>query len=151
MADSTRKKFMGSSFSTPKTSASLSEPVISHLLLISQSELEFSHVIQIGKGGSGVVYQGHFRKKEVAVKVYDVDNPQLPIYKRMLAKEAAQLIRLEHTNVVKCLGVCYEKSCLVLALAKKSVTVKGVDYTVHSLRQLIDVLMFYPQLCSCLS
>lgn len=130
---------MGSFFSTLKTSLSSCDPVIIQPPLISQSELQFSQ-IQIRKGGSAVVYLGYFRKTEVAVKVYYIDNPQLPIYKRMLAKEAAQLILLEHPNVVKCLGVCYEKSCLVLALAKKKVTVEDESYTVHSLRQLIDVL-----------
>jgi serine/threonine protein kinase len=55
-------------------------------------------------------------------------------------REAAELLQLDHCNVIKCYGICLERACLIMELAAKLITVELESTTVHSLRQLIETV-----------
>jgi len=92
----------------------------------------------IGHGGSAIVYKGVFKGDLIAVKQFKMDNPSVPKNKSLLASEAKGLLSLDHSNIIKCFGVCYENASLLLEYAAKDINVAGNPLTVHSLRQLLD-------------
>lgn len=94
----------------------------------------------IGHGGSAIVYKGVFRGNFVAVKQFKMDNPSVSKNKSLLANEAKGLLSLDHSNIIKCFGVCYENASLLLEYAAKDITVSGKPLTVHSLRQMLDTV-----------
>ncbi len=95
---------------------------------------------QVGRGGSATVYEGKFNSQNVAIKVYSIDNTSVPANKNLLLKEAAELISLSHDNIIKCHGVCIDAGAIVMELAKKVVEIDGNQFSIHSVRQLIDTI-----------
>ncbi|KAG2310970.1 hypothetical protein Bca52824_022527 [Brassica carinata] len=65
----------------------------------------------IGKGGSGMVYQGTVNGSEVAVKLLSQSSTQG--YEQFKA-EVDLLLRVHHTNLVSLVGYCYEGDHLAL-------------------------------------
>ncbi|KAF8094797.1 hypothetical protein N665_0352s0008 [Sinapis alba] len=65
----------------------------------------------IGKGGSGMVYQGTVNGSEVAVKLLSQTSTQG--YEQFKA-EVDLLLRVHHTNLVSLVGYCYEGDHLAL-------------------------------------
>jgi len=108
--------------------------------VIPLSSLDYNQNNQIGRGGSATVYEGKFSGRDVAVKVYWFDNPSTQSNKKLLLKEAAELLSLQHENIIKCFGVCAEIGGIILELAKKEIVVGGVTQYVHSLKQLIEAI-----------
>ena len=109
------------------------------------SELTFCSKDKIGQGASGVVFAGTYMGKPVAVKQFSFDNPALPLNKELLLKEAAELVILDHDNIIKCYGVCQEQSSLILELARRELLVDGKQCYVHSLRQLTEMAGDLPE------
>ncbi|KAK3610610.1 hypothetical protein CHS0354_009068 [Potamilus streckersoni] len=70
---------------------------------------------QLGDGGFGHVYNGTYKDKAVAVKVFKeiADEPPL----KLLRQEAAILRCLNHPSVVSLVGVCVRPPIIVLELA----------------------------------
>lgn len=135
-----RPKSLKSSFQKPNSDTNQDCEDGSYIL--SQKDVNFSSsmVNKIGQGASASVYRGTYKNQPVAIKQFAIDNPNLPRSKNLLQKEASELVQLEHVNVIKCFGVCYEISSLILELAAKQVLVEGESYVVHSLRQLIETV-----------
>ncbi len=77
----------------------------------------------IGVGGCSSVYKGLFGGSVVAVKCYTIGNAE-PV-KALLLQEAESLLKLQHLNVVKCVGICIQKSSLLLKLAEIKITHNG--------------------------
>ncbi len=69
-----------------------------------------------------------------------LDAPTLPKSIRLLRNETIELVRLEHPNIIKCFGLCEENGQNVLDLAEKEILFNENPYTIHSLRQLIDLV-----------
>ncbi|RID73964.1 hypothetical protein BRARA_B01083 [Brassica rapa] len=65
----------------------------------------------VGKGGSGMVYQGTVNGSEVAVKLLSQTSTQG--YEQFKA-EVDLLLRVHHTNLVSLVGYCYEGDHLAL-------------------------------------
>ncbi|KAL0824134.1 hypothetical protein Bca101_047811 [Brassica carinata] len=65
----------------------------------------------IGKGGSGMVYQGTVNGSEVAIKLLSQTSTQG--YEQFKA-EVDLLLRVHHTNLVSLVGYCYEGDHLAL-------------------------------------
>ncbi len=114
--------------------------ILSPSKVIPLSSLDYHQNNQIGRGGSATVYEGKFSGRDVAVKVYWFDNPSTQSNKKLLLKEAAELLSLQHENIIKCFGVCAEIGGIILELAKKEIVVGGVIQYVHSLKQLIEAI-----------
>jgi hypothetical protein len=62
----------------------------------------------IGVGGCSAVYMGSYRGSSVAVKCYTIGNAEMNPGKALLLQEAETLLKLQHLNVVKCLGICLQ-------------------------------------------
>lgn len=60
--------------------------------------------------------------------------------KGILLKEAQEILKLDHSNVIKCMGVCIEKGSIVLELAQIRISKNKQWFLVNSLRQLIDTV-----------
>ncbi len=111
--------------------------------IIPKDEVKWSADSKLGQGGSASVYKGHFKGIDVAVKVYSLDNVNLPENQSLLQNEVAELVKIENEYIIKCYGLCLENGAILLELAQKQI-IRGSDtYDVHSLRQLIDVLKDY--------
>lgn len=79
----------------------------------------------IGVGGCSAVYMGSYRGSSVAVKCYTIGNAEMNPGKALLLQEAETLLKLQHLNVVKCVGICIQKSSLLLKLAEIKITHNG--------------------------
>ncbi len=102
--------------------------------------INYSAESWVGQGGSATVYEGFLKGSLVAVKQFSMDNPKLPINHTLLLNEASQLLKLDHTNIIKCLGVCLDRGILVLEFAQKFIELDDKQLSIHSLRQLIDAI-----------
>jgi serine/threonine protein kinase len=94
----------------------------------------------IGVGGCSTVYMGLYRGSSMAVKCYTIGNAEMNPGKALLLQEAETLLKLQHLNVVKCLGICPQKGSLLLELTKIKITRNNRDLCVNSLRQLFDTV-----------
>ena len=128
------------SFGPTVLNSSDSLSILSPCKVIPLSSLDYNQNNQIGRGGSATVYEGKFSGRDVAVKVYWFDNPSSQSNKKLLLKEAAELLSLQHENIIQCFGVCAEIGGIILELAKKEIVVGGVTQYVHSLKQLIEAI-----------
>lgn len=106
--------------------------------LIAKSCIEFGP--QVGRGRSATVYKGKFNSQNVAIKVYSIDNTSVPANKNLILKEAAEIIALSHDNIIKCHVVCIDAGAIVMELTKKVVETDGIQFSIHSVRQLIDTI-----------
>ncbi|XWS43244.1 hypothetical protein CRYUN_Cryun16bG0086200 [Craigia yunnanensis] len=71
----------------------------------------FSPKYKLGKGGFGTVYKGSWRNKDVAVKRVSKKSHQ---GKQEFMSEVTTIGNLNHKNLVKLIGWCYEKRELLL-------------------------------------
>ncbi len=140
MASSSRFK-IPSSFSSIRP-PNQSNVEIPQQYLITQTQISYTtdKENQVGSGGSATVYKGTFGESRVAIKVYSLDKPSLPVNKNLLLKEAKELVALSHQNIIRCYGACVEIGAIVLELAEKMVEIDGVQHSIHSLRQLVDTI-----------
>lgn len=118
------------------------EPKLPNDLLIDLHDLEYSIERPIGQGAFGSVYKARLksRNKEVALKIYHLDIVNSNSSKRLLQNVVKELTSLDHENIIKCFGLCLEKMGIVLELAEKTIMLDSQPVTVHSLRQLINVV-----------
>ncbi len=131
-----------SSFSSIRPPDQLTVEILPQQYLISRSQITYTtdRENQLGSGGSATVYKGTFGESRVAIKVYSLDKPSLPVNKNLLLKEAKELVALNHQNIIKCYGACVEIGAIVLELAEKIVRIDDVSHSIHSLRQLVDTI-----------
>lgn len=103
-----------------------------------QSEVSPEYILQptdytlecgtpIGVGGFSTVYVGSYRGSSVAVKCYTIGNAEMNPDKALLLQEADSLLKLQHLNVVKCLGIFIQKGSLLLELAQIKITHNNRD------------------------
>lgn len=107
--------------------------------LIKTSDYEVTPIV-IGQGASASVYKGTYKGSTVAVKKFAFDNPSLPTNKALLLKEASELLKLNHSNVILCHGVCVEDASLIMEFASKHLTLGESAVEVHSVRQMIEAV-----------
>jgi hypothetical protein len=62
--------------------------------------------------------------KPASRKKFLLDNPRLTCNQELIMREAAELLLLDHCNVIKCFGICLERACLIMELAAKLITVE---------------------------
>ena len=108
--------------------------------LLQEHDITLLSSIPIGVGGSAHVFKGRFKDQIVAIKKYMLDAPTHPKSIRLLHQETIELTRLEHPNIIRCLGLCEGNGQLVLELAEKQILLSTQSYDVHSLRQLLDLV-----------
>uniref|UniRef100_A0ACD5ZFE9 Uncharacterized protein n=1 Tax=Avena sativa TaxID=4498 RepID=A0ACD5ZFE9_AVESA len=65
----------------------------------------FSDQLKIGSGGYGEVYKGVYKGEEIAVKMLHND---LAFEDKTFENEFANLMRINHPNIVRLIGYCYE-------------------------------------------
>ncbi len=94
-------------------------------LLVSPEDYSKLSHHALGRGATASVYKGSFNGKEVAIKKYLCDETNED-YKNLLKKEAVDLSKLNHQNVIKFLGVCLENASLILEYASFTITVNGI-------------------------
>ncbi|XVE61269.1 hypothetical protein DITRI_Ditri06bG0026200 [Diplodiscus trichospermus] len=78
---------------------------------LKQATGNFSPKNKLGKGGFGTVYKGSWRNKDVAVKRVSKKSHQ---GKQEFIAEVTTIGNLNHKNLVKLIGWCYEKRELLL-------------------------------------
>ena len=120
-------------------------PAIPPKLLIAEDEIDWSSVHEIGKGANGSVYKAKYKSNEIAIKIFHLDNVELPQNQKMIINAALEVAKLDHVNVVKCLGLCLSKGALALQLASKELILGPRDgrhkkHKIHSLRQMVSVI-----------
>ncbi|KAG0484416.1 hypothetical protein HPP92_008495 [Vanilla planifolia] len=79
-------------------------------LEIEQATCNFSSLLKIGEGGSGMVYKGFLRNTTVAIKTL---KPNGMRGRPEFNQEVSILNRTRHPNLVNLMGVCPEASALV--------------------------------------
>ncbi|XP_037438962.1 putative disease resistance protein RGA3 [Triticum dicoccoides] len=67
----------------------------------------FSVDSRIGRGGYGDVYKGVYKGEVIAVKLLH-DDPEQVLDDRQFHSEVVNLLRVEHPNIVRLRGYCYE-------------------------------------------
>ncbi|KAK1682686.1 hypothetical protein QYE76_043534 [Lolium multiflorum] len=67
----------------------------------------FSDERILGKGGSGVVYKGVLQNGEI-IAVKKIVSSLMPGLQKQFESEVYHLMMLNHTNIVRCVGYCYE-------------------------------------------
>jgi len=107
--------------------------------LIKTNEYTISSIV-IGQGASASVYKGTYNGQIVAVKKFAFDNAALPANKALLLKEASELLKLNHSNVILCHGVCVEDASLLMEFASKHLIIGESELEVHSVRQMIEAV-----------
>lgn len=120
------------------TSKSPAVPSISPEYILEPCDYTVECETPIGVGGCSSVYMGLYRGSLVAVKCYTIGNTEPG--KALLLEEAESLLKLHHLNIIKCLGICFQKSSLLLELAEIKITHNGRCVCVNSLRKLIDTV-----------
>lgn len=108
--------------------------------ILSAADYTLSCNIPLGVGGCSSVYLGSFQGENVAVKCFSLSHPDMQPAKGILLKEAQEILKLDHSNVIKCMGVCIEKGSIVLELAQIRISKNKQWFLVNSLRQLIDTV-----------
>ncbi|XVE96118.1 hypothetical protein REPUB_Repub02eG0193700 [Reevesia pubescens] len=78
---------------------------------LKQATGNFSPKYKLGKGGFGTVYKGSWRNKDVAVKRVSKKSHQ---GKQEFIAEVTTIGNLNHKNLVKLIGWCYERRELLL-------------------------------------
>ncbi|XVF07377.1 hypothetical protein REPUB_Repub06bG0133400 [Reevesia pubescens] len=78
---------------------------------LKQATGNFSPKYKLGKGGFGTVYKGSWRNKDVAVKRVSKKSHQ---GKQEFVAEVTTIGNLNHKNLVKLIGWCYERRELLL-------------------------------------
>lgn len=78
---------------------------------LKQATANFSPKNKLGKGGFGTVYKGNWRHKDVAVKRVSKKSVQ---GKQEFVAEVTTIGNLNHRNLVKLIGWCYERRELLL-------------------------------------
>eukprot|EP00002_Diphylleia_rotans_P011505 TRINITY_DN2272_c0_g3_i2.p1 TRINITY_DN2272_c0_g3~~TRINITY_DN2272_c0_g3_i2.p1 ORF type:complete len:811 (+),score=178.63 TRINITY_DN2272_c0_g3_i2:55-2487(+) len=77
---------------------------------------------KLGEGGQGIVYQGTYQEKPVAIKVIKPDTEDMIV----LANEVTSLKRAEHPNIVKVLGITISASGVSIVMELASGSLKGL-------------------------
>lgn len=93
---SSRRRVLTSSFSVP--TGGIEQHILERQYLIEGSALKFNTIKPIGQGASATVFRGIYFGGDVAVKKYTAINGRT--HQHLLAKEAAELIKLSHQNIV---------------------------------------------------
>ena len=71
-------------------------PAIPPELLIAEDEIDWSSVHEIGKGANGSVYKAKYKSNEIAIKIFHLDNVELPQNQKMIINAALEVaIELE--------------------------------------------------------
>ncbi|KAE8704642.1 putative L-type lectin-domain containing receptor kinase S.5 [Hibiscus syriacus] len=78
---------------------------------LKQATANFSRKNKLGKGGFGTVYKGSWMNKDVAIKKVSKKSNQ---GKQEFIAEVTTIGNLNHKNLVKLIGWCYERSELLL-------------------------------------
>ncbi|GMJ02294.1 L-type lectin receptor kinase S.5 [Hibiscus trionum] len=78
---------------------------------LKQATANFSRKNKLGKGGFGTVYKGSWRNKDVAIKRVSKKSNQ---GKQEFVAEVTTIGNLNHKNLVKLIGWCYERRELLL-------------------------------------
>ena len=109
-------------------------------LLVSPEDYSKLSHHALGRGATASVYKGSFNGKEVAIKKYLCDETNED-YKNLLKKEAVDLSKLNHQNVIKFLGVCLENASLILEYASFTITVNGIPREVGYMAGLFQIIV----------
>ncbi|KAE8690308.1 putative L-type lectin-domain containing receptor kinase S.5 [Hibiscus syriacus] len=78
---------------------------------LKQATANFSRKNKLGKGGFGTVYKGSWMNKDIAIKKVSKKSNQ---GKQEFIAEVTTIGNLNHKNLVKLIGWCYERSELLL-------------------------------------
>ena len=143
MASSTPKKSFKTPFNTSFKSTKTSEKeetILDPSFVINSEDYEIFANESLGEGGSATVFKGRFRQRDVAVKKFPLGNTKLPPNRKLLLREAADLVKLSHPNIIQCFGVCIENASLILEYASQTITYGEEEIEVHSMRQLLDTV-----------
>ncbi len=132
----TTKRTFSNAFSSSRTTL---PPEFDTTKLIKASEYSVTPNV-IGQGASASVYKGTYNGLTVAVEKFAFDNASLPTNKALLLKEASELLKLNHSNVIFCHGVCVEDASLVMEFASKHLMLGESEVEVHSVRQMIEAV-----------
>ena len=130
-------------FSLPSLTASRLGPtaILQPQFYLPSSSIQYSPLDSVGQGASATVFKGKYFDKVVAIKKYAISNPRLPASQNLLAGEAAELLKLDHKNILKCYGVCLEDCSLILEFCSKTIAINEQDtLSAHSVRDLLDIL-----------
>ena len=132
------KRGLSSSFTKRPSTRNVELP---ESYVISSSEIEIFQPA-IGQGATSTVFKGRFNGLSVAIKKFNLD--EAPRNEDYLIREAAELIKLKHDNIINCYGVCLNQLSLILELAEKVIIIEGKSHRVHSLRQLLETVGSLP-------
>lgn len=115
-------------FNLPSTSfRSSTSSILQSQHYLSSSAIEYDSKDEVGQGAPATVYKGKYLSKTVAVKKYVISNPRIQASQDLLAREAAELLKLDHENIVKCYGVCLDYFSLVLEFCFKTIQINSED------------------------
>ncbi|KAI9565120.1 hypothetical protein GHT06_008889 [Daphnia sinensis] len=132
------RKVLSRSFTS--TSPPTSQAIIPAKNILSAADYILSCNIPLSVGWCSSVYLGSFQGKNVAVKCFSLSHPDMQPAKGILLKEAQEILKIDHSNVIKCMGVCIEKGSIVLELTQIRISKTKQWFLVNSLRQLIDTV-----------
>ena len=107
------KRGLSSSFTKRPSTRNVELP---ESYVISSSEIEIFQPA-LGQGATSTVFKGRFNGLSVAIKKFNLD--EAPRNEDYLIREAAELIKLKHDNIINCYGVCLNQLSLILELAEK--------------------------------
>ena len=106
------------------------------------SPKDYSKISQqaLGRVATASVYKGTFNGKVVAIKKYLCDETNED-YKNLLKKEAVDLSKLNHQNVIPFFGVCLENASLILEYASFTISVNGIPREVGYMAGLFQIIV----------
>ena len=95
---------------------------------------------EIGEGSCARVYKGALNSGvQVALKKLKYGKG-IPKYEEVLKREVQTLMKLNHANIVQCLGMCIPEMTIVLELCNKEIELNGETIHFQTLRQMVDIL-----------